>query len=299
MNRIVRTFAAAKVNLSLTVHGRCSDGYHALSSLVAFADIGDHVQLDCAASESGSAFSVTVGGPMASAICGPNLIERAGAFVSERTSGIDLGRAVLTKWLPVEAGIGGGSADAAAYLRALQCVHGERMPPLKALDLAHSLGADVPVCLHQRVTWMHGIGEILQPLSSDLEPLHCVLVNSGVRLATGDVFRVLGAPLMENSNSPTVRDVDGWPELPLLRNDLEAPAYRLAPELKDVRAALEVTAGVTLVRMSGSGATHFALYASADAAAAAAQELREVYPDWWIAPTVLGHAPADPVSVPG
>jgi len=283
----IRVLAPAKVNLSLAAHGRRADGYHELTSLVVFADACDVITL-----EPSDTFSLTVTGPMAGRIDGPNLISQAAEKLADLAPDIAPGRVSLEKHLPVGAGVGGGSADAAAYLRAVRKANPQRVDDFCWDKLALSLGADVPVCFHNRTTWMCGIGERLVAPDSDVPVLHVVLVNPGIAVATGAVFTALSAgPTTTEPRDfacPSLRN--GIDALTSLSNDLEAPALAVVPEIMGVRRALEATDEVRLVRMSGSGATYFGLYDDADAAKTAARDVSDAHPDWWVVPTQLGGA---------
>lgn len=274
--KAAKVFAPAKVNLTLHVTGRRGDGYHLIDSLVAFADLGDRLTLSEAAQT-----SLSVTGPMAAGVPddGTNLVVRAAGL-------FDLPVAItLEKHLPAAAGIGGGTSDAAATLLALADMTGTRALPA-GID---TLGADLRVCLMRRATRMRGIGEQVEPVTG-LAPLHAVLANPRVALATPGVF----AALSEKNNPPMpprlprwrgARQVIDW--LATQRNDLEAPAVALAPEVGTVLEALSRLPCARLVRMSGSGATCFALFETGDQAAEAARALRAAHDAWWIAPTTL------------
>src|SRR5579883_1489354 len=278
--------APAKVNLTLRILGKRADGYHDLESLVVFARLADEVRLTLDAP-----LGLDVDGPTAAAAgeVTDNLVLRAARDLAGRTDGLRLGRFALTKHLPVAAGLGGGSSDAAAALRLLT----RDNPNLMAA--ARATGADVPVCLDPRPRVMRGIGEILSaPL--DLPALPAVLVNPRVPVPTKDVFARLGLEAGERRGD--VSEIDAGrlkdPDA-LIRylksqpNDLEPPARVLQPVISDVLAALAACDGCTLARMSGSGATCFGLFGAEGAAAAAAQRLSVARPAWWIAPTVLGN----------
>lgn len=255
--------APAKLNLALHVTGRRADGYHLLDSLVAFAAVGDEVAL--------------TPGPLALQIDGPfaaglgtgedNLCLRAARMVGGQA------QIRLTKNLPVASGIGGGSADAAAVLRALTRM-GHGLPPAP-----ERLGADVPVCLASRPARMEGVGEMVT-LLPPLPPLHLVLVNPGVAVATPAVFAALARkdnpPLPQLPRFAGAPDLIAW--LGQTRNDLEAPAIALAPQVREVLDALRAQ-GAGVARMSGSGATCFGIFATAGAAAGAAAALGR--PGWW------------------
>jgi 4-diphosphocytidyl-2-C-methyl-D-erythritol kinase len=273
---VVREAAPAKINLCLHVTGRRPDGYHLLDSLVVFADVADRVEV-----ATGRGLALSIAGPEAAGLVAEpdNLVLRAA-----RAMGISDAALRLEKHLPVASGIGGGSADAAATLRALARWSGRYLPPD---EVVLSLGADVPVCLAGRPARMSGIGEKLQPLPP-LPPLWCVLVNPRVPVPTPEVFAAL-----------TRRDHSALPDLPAqaltsatafvawlsdqTRNDLVPPALAVAPMLAKVCDALAATPDCLCARMSGSGGTHFGLYASADAAGRAAEALRAVHSGWWIA----------------
>lgn len=282
--------AFAKINLTLRVLGRRADGYHELESLVAFADVGDMLRL-----KTGAPLALEIDGPYAQACGAPsdNLVLRAASALSARVPGLRLGHFILTKELPVASGMGGGSADAAAALRLL--VHGNRQifssvdftdPQMQASALA--VGADVPVCLESKARIMRGIGERLSP-PVDLSPLFAVLVNPGVAVATRDVFAKL---VIRQGGGPALteppRGFDAM--IAFLQqhgNDLAEPAIACAPVIAEVLTALDATAGCRLARMSGSGATCFALFASAAEAASAANMLQARYDRWWVTPAVL------------
>jgi 4-diphosphocytidyl-2-C-methyl-D-erythritol kinase len=279
----------AKVNLSLRVVGRRVDGYHDLESVVAFADCADRLTL-----EAGGELSLTCTGPLAAA-CGEtadNLVLKAARLLAERVPDLTLGQFTLDKVLPVAAGIGGGSADAAAALRLLAQANGLVLDDERLSEVALETGADVPVCLLSRACDMTGVGDGLLPL--DLPKLPCVMVNPNVAVPTKDVFAALG--LRNGELLVGVTDViesPAWPEkgasiadwveaLSLVPNDLEAPAMRIQPVIGEVLAALRTSNGALLARMSGSGATCFALYGSAAEAQAAAQKILADRPAWWV-----------------
>jgi 4-diphosphocytidyl-2-C-methyl-D-erythritol kinase len=278
-------FAPAKVNLTLHVIGRRADGYHEIESLVAFAGIGDRV-----AFAPGDALGLVTRGPTAAAAgpSGDNLVLKAARLLMERVPGLKAGRFTLYKRLPVAAGLGGGSSDAAAVLRLLARHNGIALDDPRLREAARLTGADVPVCLDPRARVMRGIGEVLSaPIA--LEKLPAVLVNPGVFVPTKDVFAKLAAP-----QSPAVRTSNtalaeaGMDEIRSGRNDLEPPAIALQPVIADVLAALRASARCRLARMSGSGATCFALFESGRAAIAAARALRAQHPRWWVRATTLG-----------
>ena len=282
--------ACAKVNLTLRVNGRRSDGYHDLESVVAFADCADRLTLT-----PGSELTLQMSGPLAQA-CGEtsdNLVLKAARLLAERVPGMKAGSFSLDKVLPVAAGIGGGSADAAAALRLLAQLNGLAFDDPRIIEVAQLTGADVPVCVNSRSCVMTGVGETLQPLS--LPKIPCVMVNPGVPVATKDVFKALGlrnGELLVGATDVLLRDrswpdeeasLEDWVEaLAASSNDLEAPAMRVQPVIGKVIAALNATNGAWLARMSGSGATCFAIYENTAEAGRAAEKLRRDHPAWWV-----------------
>ena len=276
--------APAKINLTLRVLGRRADGYHDLESLVAFADVGDGLRL-----QPGVPLALEIDGPYASA-CGAsadNLVLKAAAALAARVEGLKLGRFVLTKELPVASGIGGGSADAAAALRLLARSNELAHDDARLAQAALAVGADVPVCLDGLPRIMRGVGdELAAPL--DLPEFPALLVNPGVPLATRDVFAKYiakfagrqgdGAALIDVPRERA--DLLAW--LGGQGNDLTQAAIACVPAIAGVLDALAALQGMRLARMSGSGPTCFALFASAGEAAAAAQRLKAVHPGWWV-----------------
>jgi 4-diphosphocytidyl-2-C-methyl-D-erythritol kinase len=284
----------AKVNLTLRVIGRRVDGYHELESVVAFADCADRLTL-----APGSELGLTLSGPLAEA-CGAtsdNLVLKAAHRLGARVPGLKIGGFTLDKVLPVAAGIGGGSADAAAALRLLAQLNGIALDDKRLVDVAIEIGADVPVCLTSRACDMTGVGETLLPLSLPIMP--CVLVNPRVPVATRDVFGALGLRHGELLVGATdVFRATAWPELgasvedwvealAAASNDLEAPAMRIQPVIGEVIAALSATDGAWLARMSGSGATCFAIFENTADAQRAAQKIQLDRPQWWVHAGVL------------
>jgi 4-diphosphocytidyl-2-C-methyl-D-erythritol kinase len=278
--------APAKVNLTLRVLGRRADGYHDIESLVAFAGVGDVLTFTPAA-----ALTLAVSGPTAPAAgaVADNLVLKAARALAGQVGSLALGRFALSKRLPVAAGLGGGSADAAAALRLLARVNGIALDDPRLMQAARATGADVPVCLDPRPRLMRGIGDVLSaPL--DLPRLPALLVNPGVAVATREVFAALTLP-PEGQTGPAAAPsgrVALLAEIAAGRNDLEAPAIELAPPIADVLAVLRKLAGCRLARMSGSGATCFGLFESSAAARTAARTLRVGYPAWWTRATLLG-----------
>jgi 4-diphosphocytidyl-2-C-methyl-D-erythritol kinase len=283
-------FAPAKVNLTLHVLGRRSDGYHELESLVVFADAGDHLTF-----MPGAKLDLAVHGPTAG-VAGPagdNLVLKAARLLAERVDCLRLGRFTLDKHLPVAAGLGGGSSDAAAALRLLVRENELALGDPRVVAAARATGADVPVCLDPRPRMMRGVGEILSaPLA--LPKLPAVLVNPGVAVPTAGVFKALAAPPLASGakqDDPIAADADINEVVLALaarRNDLEAPAISLQPVIANVLSALRTFPACRLARMSGSGATCFGLFSSARAAQAAARSLKTQQPGWWVQATVFG-----------
>lgn len=265
--------APAKINLTLHVTGQRADGYHLLDSLVVFADLGDTVIAHPA-----DTLSLSVTGPEAGDLAGEgdNLVLRAARlFGSGRGARLE-----LVKRLPVASGLGGGSSDAAATLLALSRLW---RCPLPAEPQVLSLGADVPVCLHRAPARMQGIGEDVTPVPPLPDNIGVVLVNPRVPVATPQVFKALACkdnPPMPPV--PTFRNAVEFAQwLAGQRNDLQAPAITLAPEISSVLEALQANAPL-MARMSGSGATCFALCATQDEAKATGAVLAEQNPDWWV-----------------
>lgn len=265
-------FAPAKINLTLHVTGRRTDGYHLLDSLVVFADVGDTIRV--APSDT---LSLTIDGPEAAGLQvddDNNLVLRAARFLSR-----DHGAAItLAKRLPVASGIGGGSADAAATLRALARLWDM---PVPAPETATSLGADVPVCLTGHSTRMRGIGDDLTAVP-DLPKLDILLVNPRVSVSTPDIFSALNSrtnPAMPDRLPAwkDAKDLASW--LATQRNDLTAPAIQMQPAIATVLDALHST-DCLAHGMSGSGATCYALFPP-NAAEAARAQLSAAHPGWW------------------
>jgi 4-diphosphocytidyl-2-C-methyl-D-erythritol kinase len=285
--------APAKVNLTLRVLGRRPDGYHEIESLVVFAAVGDAL-----AFTPGKTLGLSVRGPTARAAGADtdNLVLKAARALAERMEGLRVGRFVLSKRLPVAAGVGGGSSDAAAALRLLARHNHIAGDDPRLLEAAHTIGADVPVCLDPQPRLMRGIGERLSP-PWRLPPLPALLVNPRVSVPTKDVFAKLKAAPLGKLASPMGEGWTGGSRDELIEllvrhpNDLEAPAISLHPAIAQALATLRALPGCRLARMSGSGATCFALFDTQHAAATSARALRQAHPGWWIRPTALG-APA-------
>lgn len=268
-NDVLREEAPAKLNLTLRVVGRRPDGYHLLDSVVAFTRLGDTLEL-----RPGGHLSLTADGPFAAGLplTDNNLIVRAASHLAttlERRPAVSFR---LTKRLPAAAGIGGGSADAAAALRLLARFWSLPPDDQALQSVAVQIGADVPVCLRSRRSHMSGIGDVVSALPpEDASPV--VLANPGVALSTADVFRALKLPRRQLPDTEP--------------NDLMAPAVSLAPQIADVLAAIRTTVGCRTVAMSGSGPTCFGIFETLAQANAAATQLKAAHPPWWVAATQL------------
>lgn len=265
--------APAKVNLALHLRRRRDDGYHDLETVFVFTHFGDTLSV-----KTGAVLTLEMTGPLAATVGdGDNLVLRAARALAE-AAGVPANAALtLDKHIPVAAGLGGGSADAAAAFRLLNRFWQLDWPLERLLPIAASLGADVPACLVGRTIAGTGRGEVLAPVDLDVSGMPILLVNPRVAVPTGPVFagwdRVDRGPL----------DPASWRSA---RNDLAAPAIRIAPTIGDVLVALANTAA-SLVRMSGSGATCFALYADAAKRDLASRSLSVAHPGWWICPTTI------------
>lgn len=284
----VRVFAPAKINLTLHVTGQRPDGYHLIDSLVAFADVGDTLTMRAATDT-----RLTLTGPESAGLelAGNNLVTQALDHVGGAA------QVVLDKHLPVSSGIGGGSADAAAALRGIAALRGDAPCPA---DIALPLGADVPMCVSPRPWRVTGIGETLT--QATLPTLPALLVNPRVPVPTAAVFRAMtqrdnaAMPRMLPDLSDVATTVR-W--LATQRNDLTKAAISSAPQTAAVLAALSALDAALLTRMSGSGATCFALFETQTAAQAAAAQVSQRHPDWWVRATQLGdqRAAAKPMDL--
>lgn len=269
--------AAAKLNLTLHITGKRADGYHMLESLVAFTDVADVLGVAPA-----DVLTLQVHGPFAAA-CGDgtdNLVMRA-AQALQRAVGITDGAAItLEKHIPIGAGLGGGSADAAACLHLLNAFWKLQLGEAALHDIAITLGADVAMCLHSRALVARGVGDLLSPLAAPLPALHAVLVYPNKALATADVYRAYRHDA--SRSHPAVEDYMAG------RNDLQPAAIGLLAEVAQVLLALETALPKPVVaRMSGSGACCFALYDSPAAAQQAQARLSTQHPDWWVRATAV------------
>jgi 4-diphosphocytidyl-2-C-methyl-D-erythritol kinase len=281
---VIARDARAKINLYLRVVGRRDDGYHLLDSLIAFCDLADTITVAPAGD-----LTLTIDGPLAGALAGEpsenNLVLRAARALAGRAGIAPKAAIRLTKRIPVAAGLGGGSADAAATLLALVDLWRVAMPQEELFDLAATLGADVPMCLAGRAAQVSGIGERVGPAVA-LPAAGILLVNPGEPLATPPVFATYArsgasfstaSPLDQASSDVAALGI----ELARRGNDLATAATTLVPAIEEVRAVLIATAGCQIAQMSGSGATVFALYDNISAARTAAEIVASGHPTWW------------------
>ena len=280
--------ARAKINLTLQVLGRRDDGYHELLSLVVFARAGDAIEF-----EPNSALGLAVDGPFASALSGDNLILAAAEAAKTLKPGVKLGHFRLLKELPVAAGLGGGSADAACALRLIARANGGKLAEADLVTLARDLGSDVSVCLGSEPSLIAGRGERVVAVRG-FPTCAALLANPRIPLATAPVYAALRAAELSAPPEPVKvldfgRDFEALVAYLLPRgNDLERPAAGLVPEIREVLAALIALPGVRIARLSGSGPTCFALFATYDEAERAAARLAQSHPGWWIISSALG-----------
>ncbi|HYD73888.1 MAG TPA: 4-(cytidine 5'-diphospho)-2-C-methyl-D-erythritol kinase [Candidatus Binatia bacterium] len=287
----VRIFAPAKINLTLKVGRPRVDGLHPLQSVVMFADVGDVVE-----AAPGERLSLTVTGEFAEGLSAveDNLVIRA-AHALAAAAGIEKPGASLSleKNLPIASGIGGGSSDAAATLRALNALWELNLPIARLVEIARQLGSDVPVCVAAETAFMTGSGESSQSISA--LPFAAVLVNPLIPLPTANVYRQfdrmgLGAELSPGAPPHWSNPDAALREIAALGNDLEPAARALLPELDDIAALMRKDGRVRHAGLSGSGATMFALMQKAEHAEVLAEIWQRAHPDWWVADTILGAA---------
>ena len=275
-------FAPAKVNLYLHIIGRRTDGYHLLDSLIAFADIGDRIT-----AEPAETVSLEITGPEASGLANlgqDNLVLRAARLLADHAATTQGAAIHLEKNLPVAAGIGGGSSDAAAALRVLAALWHLSIEEQALRSIGARLGADLPVCLYGRAAWLGGIGEHIEP-APELPEAGILLANPRKELPSASVFAARKGPFGDAGRFAAMPgSVSGLAEaLVSCRNDLTGAALGLAPEIDAVLASLARLPGALIARMSGSGATCFALFSDRAAAEAAHLALAAAEPGWWCA----------------
>lgn len=284
----IRLTAAAKLNLFLHVTGKRTDGYHLLESLVAFTEFGDELTIEPA-----ETLILDITGPFAGTLenGGENLVMKAARLLQSHTGCAQGAHISLQKNIPVGAGLGGGSSDAAAALLGLKKLWGSAISDAGLQILALKLGSDVPVCLLRQPAWMQGMGEILAPVDFH-NALWVVLVNPRISLPTAEVFRrfsgsfASACPAPENFYSRN----DLFTYIAPKHNMLEAAATALVPAIGDVLAAIGATE-CKLARMSGSGATCFGIYDNEISARQAAREIQRKHPNWWaVATRIYGQA---------
>ena len=278
-SKTIKVTAYAKVNLTLHVVGQRANGYHELHSLVCLTEFGDQIHLS-----PGAEFSFQVIGPYAAGIPvdDSNLVVQAAKFMAQTHSKSLDCQIILEKNLPMASGIGGGSSDAAAVMRALSQYWSV---PLPNVDELMALGADIPVCMNKGLTLMQGAGEDVTQLST-APNWGLVLVNPSVGVSTSAVFNALDSkqnPPMQNVEENCV-DI-AW--LGDQRNDLEAPAMAMVREVAAVVEAISAAPQCQVARMSGSGATCFGLFADVEHANAAAERLQKAHPNWWVVSTKM------------
>ncbi|MBC2777640.1 4-(cytidine 5'-diphospho)-2-C-methyl-D-erythritol kinase [Parasphingopyxis marina] len=264
--------AYAKINLALHVRERLPDGYHRIETLFAFCEEGDVL-----AAEPAGDLSLTIDGPFAEGLSSrnDNLVMRAAAMVRDYVPGGPGAAIRLTKNLPIASGIGGGSADAAAAIRLLARLWQADLDAAVAHDIAADLGADVPACLGSKTVIGRGRGDELEAIAlASVESAPALLVNPGVAIPTGPVFQRWDGE--DRGALAAERGAGGW------RNDLTPPAIAIAPEIGAVLALLDGLPGAFFVRMSGSGATCFALFEDMEKRAQAALSVKSAHPDWWV-----------------
>ena len=286
---LVTERASAKINLNLHVTGRRRDGFHMLESLVAFAGIADVLTFSHAGQ-----FTLSLSGPFAKDLegVGANLVLEAAQALSDGFSDLLPGADInLQKNLPLASGIGGGSTDAAATLRGLLNLNKTQISPAAVVQVAASLGADVPVCLLSQAAFISGTGTLVEPMKAALPELYVALVNPGIQVSTSDIFNALG---MKPGSAEHITEPIAGPKpfldaqemvsyLKETRNDLEPIAAQMVREIDDVLEILFAQSACLLARMSGSGATCFGLFETQDDAASAAQNIKSANPNWWTA----------------
>lgn len=287
-NLSTTALAAAKVNLYLHVTGKLDNGYHTLDSLITFADTGDKISVSPA-----NEFTFEMNGRFADALKDEppenNLVVRAAKRIAQEVDGDLHVKITLTKNLPVAAGLGGGSSDAAATIRALLQHWKKSVNDEKLQALGAELGADIPVCMKVKTARVRGFGEILTPVKLN-EPLYAVLIHPGKSCSTADIFGKYGGAYSQNADIPaSIKDTGALlAALAKTRNDLENTAKKVVPEIGSALQAIGVQEGCVLARMSGSGATCFGLFTSRKMAENSAFVIQINNPKWWVKAVSLG-----------
>ena len=289
--KTVHQFAPAKINLTLHVTGRREDGFHLIESLVAFASVGDEITV-----RSHDGFDINISGPFAHLLQNEDnniALEAAVSFVDGFRDCLPGVHVDLVKNLPIAAGMGGGSSDAAAVIRALAYLVDINISRTAAGQLAIGLGADVSVCLDPQASFMSGVGNVVTILP-DLPEIHAVLVNPNIKMLTGAVFAALAVPGAIRRDEVGLKPEHAFVDVSDLvnfvrscRNDLEAPAIRMCPEISEVQEALLSQDGCLLARMTGSGATCFGLFSDKAKAERGAESIVDKATNWWVRPCRL------------
>jgi 4-diphosphocytidyl-2-C-methyl-D-erythritol kinase len=287
----VSVFAPAKINLTLEIGRPRADGLHPLQSVVVFADVGDVVTAEAA-----DTLSLSVAGDFAADLDADddNLVLRAARTLQRHVGRPELGaRLYLAKHLPIASGIGGGSSDAAATLKALNALWDLELSLSYLRTVADELGADVPVCVPAAPAYMTGIGKSFLPISAP--SFSAILINPLTPLPTPDVYRQfdrmdLGGAFAERTPPKWTSVADALAYISATGNTLEAPAQALLPALDEIAASLRAQPKVRYAALSGSGATMFALVRTRDHAEALAETWQRAHTDWWVADTILGAA---------
>lgn len=279
--------ARAKINLTLNVIGRLDNGYHALHSLVGFASISDRIQFI-----PGSKVEIEEQGPFAKDLKGPNLLQKVFQFIQKNHPHLHLGKVILEKNLPIASGIGGGSSDAAALLRAIKKANKQFKEEINWSEIACDLGADVRVCLENRTVWMIGVGHTLHPLKKPLPPLSLLLVNPMVAVPidkTSRVFRLLEARTIKKEEAEAdlvfpefLNKNEVLSYLKKNQNDLYQPATKLIPEIFIVLDILQKCEGLEIASISGAGPTCFGIFRNSEMAENAQRIICEAHPAWWV-----------------
>lgn len=289
--KAVRQFAPAKINLTLHVTGRREDGFHLIESFVVFADVGDEVEV-----RSHEGYDIDVSGPFAHLLEHEEnniALDAAISFVKGFRDCLPGVHIDLVKNLPIAAGMGGGSSDAAAVIRALAYLVDINVSRTAAGQLAIGLGADVTVCLDPQASFMSGVGNLVTTLPA-LPDVYAILVNPNIKMLTGAVFAALAVPGAIRRDEVGLKPEHAFSDAVDLtnfvrscRNDLEPPALRMCPEIIEVQDALLAQGGCLLARMTGSGATCFGLFADKTQAKRGAEAIMEKAPNWWVKPCKL------------